>query len=414
MNLAWLIRLRWGAAVGHVCAIAVAELVFRMELPLAALLSVIGLALATNVGLALAEDRMRRVPAWLTGSIMVADVLMLTGLLYLSGGPANPGIVFYFVHVALATVVLGYVWRLTVALVTMSSVIALFVVPAPRLGGAIFSELPETGGIYELGLLASVIIAAGFIFYFGDRLTAALGRRERALAKARERAMRDDKLASLANLAAGAAHELATPLTTIAMLATELERGLGDGTIPTAEAAADAGVIREEVRRCRDVLNAMAAEAGESRGAAFEDVAVASLLEEALRDLPQERIELDVATLSQDVHVPLKPMALAVRGIVKNALQASPEHAAVVVSAHSDEGGCRIVVADHGSGMSEDVARRAAEPFFTTKPVGEGMGLGLYLAQDLARRAGGLLAIDSVPGRGTQVTLLLPRGLGRA
>jgi len=409
LNLAWLVWLRWGAAIGHVCAILIAELILGMDLPLAALLSIIGLALVTNVGFHVAKERMRRVPAGLTGTIMVADVLMLTGLLYLSGGPANPGIVFYFVHIALATVVLGYAWRLAVVLVAMSSVVALFLLPAPSTSAAILAQLHTTRGVYELGLLASMTIAAGFIFYFGDRVTTALARRESALARARERAMRDDKLASLANLAAGAAHELSTPLTTIAMLAKELERGLAAGSLPTGDASEDAGVIRQEVRRCRDVLNMMAAEAGESRGEAFEDVPVMALLDEALKDLPRERITMEVAAESSPVHVPLRPMALAVRGIVKNALQASPPDRTVVVRAHSDQGGCRIVVADEGLGMSEEVVRRAAEPFFTTKPVGEGMGLGLYLAQDLARRSGGLLAIDSEPGRGTQVSLLLPR-----
>ncbi|MCA9617755.1 MAG: HAMP domain-containing histidine kinase [Myxococcales bacterium] len=406
-NLRWLVWLRWGAGVGHVCAILIGELALGMDLPLAALLSIIGVALVSNLGFHVARERLARVPVWLTGTIMVADVLMLTGLLYLSGGPANPGIVFYFVHIGLATMMLGFAWRLGVVLVTLLSLLALFFLPPPPWGGATLSGLPATGGIYELGLLLSMTIAAGFIFYFGDRMTTALARRELALARARERAMQDEKLASLANLAAGAAHELATPLTTIAMLAKELERGLLRGDLSSDEMAEDAAVIRAEVWRCRDVLNLMAAEAGESRGEAFEDVAVSRLLEEALRDLPRDRITVEVEEAS--VHVPVRPMALAVRGIVKNALQASPGGADVLVRSLSEEGGCRIEVSDRGPGMSEDVARRAIEPFFTTKPTGQGMGLGLYLANDLARRAGGLLDIDTEPGRGTRVSLRLPR-----
>jgi two-component system, sensor histidine kinase RegB len=409
VNLPWLIRLRWGAAFGHVTAILLVQYGFGIDLPLEALFSIIALALATNLGLYAASRRREPVPSWLTGGIMVADVLMLTGLLLFAGGRSNPGVIFYFVHVALGTVVLGFAWRLVLVAVALGCLTFLFFVHIPATPIAGF---PQAGSTYLWGLLMSMIVAAGFIFYFGDRLTSALAGREAEIADARDAAARDEKLASLATLAAGAAHELSTPLSTIAMLSNELAKNLRTGAISLEEAADDARVIREEVGRCRDVLNLMSAEAGESRGEPFAEVALGELVAEALRDLGDPRIEVSTASDSQDdatVLVPLRPMALALRGIVKNALQASPPDDQVTVATRTSKTTAFVVVEDRGPGMSAEVLRRAKEPFFTTKSAGEGMGLGLFLAHDLARRAGGDLSLTSAPGRGTKVTLELAR-----
>lgn len=405
VNLPWLIRLRWGAALGHVSAILIVHYGFGIDLPLEALFAIIALALATNFGLFAASRTLAAVPRWLTGGIMVADVLMLTGLLLFAGGRSNPGVIFYFVHVALGTVVLGFAWRLVLVAVALGCLTFLFFVHIPATPIAGF---PHAGSTYLWGLLLSMIVAAGFIVYFGDRLTSALARREAEIAEARDAAARDEKLASLATLAAGAAHELSTPLSTIAMLSNELAKNLKTGAIGLEEAADDARVIREEVGRCRDVLNLMSAEAGESRGEPFAEVAVGELVAEALRDLSDPRVDArhdEEAT----VLVPLRPMALALRGIVKNALQASPSDDRVKITARATKATALVVVEDRGPGMPPDVLRRATEPFFTTKSAGEGMGLGLFLAYDLARRAGGDLTIASAPGRGTRVTLELAR-----
>ncbi|MEM9694306.1 MAG: ATP-binding protein, partial [Myxococcota bacterium] len=235
---------------------------------------------------------------------------------------------------------------------------------------------------------------------------------DQEIAIAREARARDERLASLATLAAGAAHELSTPLSTIAMLSQELQRDLRDASRATpdlAEAAEDARVIREEVRRCRDVLNLMSAEAGESRGEAFQRVTVASLLDEALRGMHHE-VRIQLEDERAEVIAPPRPMALAIRGVVKNAVDASDSSMAVDVRVTAAGERVRIEVIDRGVGMTADVLERAKEPFFTTKPAGEGMGLGLFLAHDLARRAGGALQLRSHPDRGTSVIMHLPSG----
>ncbi len=405
VNVPWLLRLRYGAALGHVMTILVAHFGVGVPLPLAPMLAIIGVALISNVALHHAYRRGRRLPGWTPGAIMVGDVLLLTSLLVLSGGASNPAVAFYFVHISLATLVAGRRWRATIITLSLGCLWLLFALgQTSPLGDA-----PVAKGTYQWGMAVFMTIAAFFIFYFGDRVGRALRDREEEIALARDAAARDEKLASLATLAAGAAHELSTPLSTIAMLSGELRNNLRDGRISLEEAAEDARVIREEVRRCRDVLNLMSADAGESRGEAFEDVTVEELLEEALRHVGHARVQVDLKDPDVVVHVPPRPMALALRGIIKNACQASPSDRRVEVTADWDGRRLNLAVRDHGPGMEREVARRATEPFFTTKPAGEGMGLGLFLALDLARRAGGDLVINSAPGRGTQVTMELPR-----
>jgi two-component system sensor histidine kinase RegB len=251
-------------------------------------------------------------------------------------------------------------------------------------------------------------VAASFIVYFVQRVTRALAERERELDDARAATARAERLASLATLAAGAAHELSTPLSTIAVVAKELERELE--RLRAAESAlGDARLIRDQVERCRDILVQMAADAGESTGEDFAPITVARLVDSSIEGLAErERIALSVAASEDPVVVPVRSVAQAVRAVTKNALQASPRHAPIALAAELSHDVCRIEVRDSGSGMSPEVLARAGEPFFTTKGTGQGMGLGLFLARAVLERLGGRLELRSTPGAGTTVVLLLP------
>ena len=108
------------------------------------------------------------------------------------------------------------------------------------------------------------------------------------------------------------------------------------------------------------------------------------------------------------MELPPRAVAHALRGIVKNAQDASPADREVVVHARISAEAVRIEVQDRGSGMPPDVLARAGEPFFTTKPPGRGMGLGLFLTRAVVERLGGELRIESTPGRGTTAVVSLP------
>jgi two-component system sensor histidine kinase RegB len=228
------------------------------------------------------------------------------------------------------------------------------------------------------------------------------------LRKAEAQRARSEKLEALGTLAAGAAHELATPLSTIAVVAKELE---ADAVrLDDASLSEDVRLIRSEVTRCRNILDHLSADAGHSAGEALAKVGVDALLQAVLENLPApERIRLTVepSARAAELTVPRYAAAQALRGLLENALEAGGA-APVELRVARREDTLALTVRDRGAGMPPEVLARAGDPFFTTKQPGRGMGLGLFLARSVVERLGGMLELESSPGRGTTVSVTLP------
>ena len=412
-HFAWLLRLRWGAIAGQIITIAVVHYGIRIELPLSAVAAIIAVEAGTNAACELWARREPAVREWLLALLMGLDVVLLTGLLYFTGGPFNPFSFLYLVHIALAAVVLPASWAWGLVALSFAGFGSLFVRNAWQAIGPTLrpEQHMQHMRMHMQGMWIAFGIAAVFIVYFVTRVTRDLARREAELARARAAAVRSEKLASLATLAAGAAHELATPLSTIAVVAKELERSL-ERAGAMSEAVSDARLIRQQVARCRRILAQLADDAGASAGESFVALSVSALVEQASEGLPQrERIRSVIPGEAEHLQlfVPPRAVAQAVRGVIENALQASPPEREVIVRAHrAADGRCAIVVEDAGPGMPPGVLSRAGEPFFTTKEPGKGMGLGLFLTHVVLERIGGAVAIDSRPGQGTRVELSVP------
>jgi two-component system sensor histidine kinase RegB len=178
--------------------------------------------------------------------------------------------------------------------------------------------------------------------------------------------------------------------------------------------------MRREVERCRRILERMRVDAGDSAGERFVRVAVRDLVadcnEESAGEAAAEPgrpldVMMDGATAGLVAVVPRRAFAQALRGLVDNARDASPAGARVSLRVAGDGGG-RVVfeIGDHGAGIAPEVLARVGEPFFTTKPTGKGMGLGIFLARTVIERLGGQFSIRSAPGAGTTATLSLPTG----
>ena len=410
INFPWLVTLRWGAIAGQTVTILLADRVMGIALPLVPLAGIVAIEAASNVGCALWHRRGNAVREWMIGSVMLVDVVLLTALLSLTGGPFNPFSCLYLVNIALAAVVLRSGWTWTLVALSLACFGALF-------AGHGWLPLGDPGREHAVhmqmhlrGMWVAFGVAAVFIVYFVQRVTRALAARDAELAAANARTARHERLASLVTLAAGAAHELSTPLSTIAVAAKELERSLarrGDD----GGAAGDARLIREQVERCRQILEHMAADAGASAGEALVPVAVASIVDGALRgiaDDPRLRVVDAEEARRYTVLAPPRAVTQALRGALDNARYATPMDGAIVLRVRTDGGGCRFEVEDDGTGMPPEILARAGEPFFTTKPPGAGMGLGLFLTRAVLERLGGDLELVSAPGKGTTASLVLP------
>ncbi len=412
LKLSWLVQLHWWAILGQVLIVGLAELWTEFDLPIPHIMALLTAEVIGNLVLR-SWARTAHVTESMMATVMVLDAAVLTVLLDLTGGAANPYSTLYLVNVALAAVLLPGRWSWVLMAVSLLGFASLFlhewftgVAHHVRFGLS-----PEAILVAHVrASWVALALAAIFIVYFVRRVALALADRERELQQARAQADRREKLASLATLAAGAAHELSTPLSTIIVVAKELQRNLGNTV--SDEVARDLMLIRDQVSRCREILDRMAGQAGEQVGEPLRAQPVSTWVAAALDGLPgAARVVHERAPGIDAVSLVGPPRALAdaLRGLLKNALQASSAEATVTLRLEATLAGrVRATVIDHGGGMAPEVLARVGEPFFTTKVPGQGMGLGLFLTRALAEQLGGEFHITSSPERGTEARLELP------
>ncbi len=399
-NAQWLARMRWGALAVQAASILVAERVLGLDLPTTWMWGLLGIGAVSNLWLSLGSARV-------LGGFLVLDVAVLTGLLYLSGGPTNPFSIIYVVYIAMSAVMLSGGWTWTIAVLSMASFGALFYfhVPTGEPGHHGHGQDFET---HLYGMFVAFTLAAILIAYFVSRLSDALKERERALAEARERTHRWGRLASIATLAAGAAHELGTPLGTIAVAAKEVRRR-AEG-VPGAESLVeDANLIREELERCRTVLDRMALAGGEHAGETSQQLNVEELFSEVRGRLEAEQAERwETHTRLDTLSAPREAILQMIENITRNGFDAC-ESGRVALDVEGRDGEVELCFVDEGRGMDIEVIKRATDPFFTTKGAGDRMGLGLFLARALVDSLGGEINIESVVDHGTTVRVVLPQ-----
>jgi two-component system, sensor histidine kinase RegB len=436
-DLAWLIRLRWLAAAGQlvgyyivrpttaewaqpwliavVAATTLSNLLLRQfRVQVAAGASRIWRASETRrasetLGASDARSASRSGERAFssTGLVLTFDCALLTAWLGFTGGTTNPFTSLYLVHIVLGAVVLNARW--TVWLITWAAVCfgVLFVVPAhtccvPQPEGVESAYLSHMQGMWFAFATAAILIS-----YFVRQLTLSAERQRERIAVLRLEAERSAHMASLTTLAAGAAHELRTPLGTIAVAAHELRRNAERGG--SSEVLEDATLIAEEVERCQAILSGMGLRL--RAGAEPKTRVSACVVQQTLGAEFAAYARLVVQTPQPDVEVLAveADLVVALRGLVNNALDATEMAGNVTVSCAADRENAVWTITDTGVGMSESVRARALEPFYTTKPAGKGVGLGMFVAHALAVSSEGLLTLESKEGEGTTVRLALPK-----
>jgi two-component system sensor histidine kinase RegB len=401
----WLVGLRTVVFAFLLATLPVAERVFGYHVRYSVALPAIGVVALANL---VAHRALARSAAGLAASVpagVAFDLVAMTTVLAASGGAANPLSALFFVHVALAASLLPA--RTTFALAGFAAALfaALFLLPS----GACCPNHPQHGAFstHLVGMWLAFVLGAGLVAYFLTRVRRELEAREAEIVRLRREADEAARFVALGTLAAGTAHELATPLGTVAVLAGEIAGGEGPEAI-----RAQARQIGEQVRRCREVIGKM--RGGGARQSAPVRVALRPAAERAIATWraahPDAAVELGgdadaraaAALSSEDVEA-------AVCALLDNALHATRAAGAsepIRVVVESGASGAEVRVEDAGTGVALELVGRLGEPFLTTKAPGDGMGLGLYLVRTLLEQVGGRLEIAARP-RGTAVTLHL-------
>lgn len=401
VNFRWLTTLRWVAVVGQTLAVVFVHFVLGAAVPSVQVALIIAGEVLLNVVAGLRGASHVRMTEPELGAWILLDLATFTSILHFTGGPSNPFSFFYIVHVAIASLTLSA--RLVWGLVLLSTVSygALFRWHVP------LGHVVDEREVYLYGAWVAYALGASCIVYFLQRARATIREQELELAQQRRLTEQTERLTSLATLAAGAAHELANPLGTIAVVSNELAHELSKHDLPGA--MSDVALVRGQVERCRKILARMAHAAGEAPGEISRWLSVRALFKEATEEMPEKgRIIWETAAVADELqlNVPVEALSQTLRVLLDNALDASDT--AVRLRATPKNGELDIEVIDAGPGIEPGVLRRVFEPFFTTKPAGKGMGLGLYLARNVVDGLGGRLHLDSRPGRGTRASLSIP------
>ncbi|WP_296263104.1 ATP-binding protein [Pseudomonas sp. UBA6562] len=332
---------------------------------------------------------------------LACDLLIHSALLYYSGGSTNPFVSYYLVPLAIAAVTLPWIYSLVLSGIALAAYSLLLVQFYP------LESMPmarDTMQVY--GMWLSIALAAAVITFFAARMAEELRNAEQLRAERREDSLRDEQLLAVATQAAGAAHELGTPLATMSVLLNEMRQ---DHTDPQLQE--DLIVLQDQVQSCKHSLQQLVRAAEANRRMAIVEQDVTAWLDEALNRWHLMRPETSYRFQRlRDGEVPqLSPppdLTQALLNLLNNAADACPDNLEVQLDWNEQD--ILISIRDHGPGVPPAIAEAIGKPFITTK--GKGFGLGLFLSKASVTRAGGSVKLYSHDQGGTLTELRLPYG----
>jgi len=371
VRLDTILRLRWLAALGQLAAIFVVVQGLEFDLPIVPCLLIVGLSAAVNLGLQMTFNPMQRMEPVYAAALLALNIVELAGLLFFTGGLQNPFSFLFLAPVLISATALPV--RLTIALgalaVACASVLVFFYLPLPW-----DAEEPLVlPPIYMLGVWLSIVVAIGVTSLYSFQVTEEARKLSDALAATELVLAREQHLTQLDGLAAAAAHELGTPLSTIVLISRELERALADNGV----LASDVKMLREQAQRCRDILAKITQLS--STGAPFDRMKLSTLIEETV--------------------APHREFGVTIKETVE------------------------IVISDDGPGFAPDILKRIGEPYLSRRRSADepgsdhsGLGLGVFIARTLLERTGATVSFNNrvFPDHGAVVQIAWPRNLFEA
>lgn len=420
LRLQTLVRLRWLAVFGQLTAIAVVSFGFGFTMPVGYCLGVIALSAWLNVFLSIQYPARHRLSAPFATVMLAYDVLQLVALLYLTGGIENPFNVLVLAPVMVSAATLPP--RNTVLLGCIAtSATALMVFhyhPLPWYQGMrLDMPLP-----YKLGILTAIVSCMAFLALYAWRLSKEGRQMSAALAATELVLAREQKLHALDGLAAAAAHELGTPLSTIVLVSSEMAREHGRD----ARLKEDLDLLTSQAVRCREILRKLTRRPSDEEDPLHARLSVREMVEEAAAPYSSGRVDVLIVAAATDsapapgVAEPVghrRPGVIyGIGNIVENAVDFARSRVEVGATWSGDE--VAVTIVDDGPGFPPEVMDSLGEPYFTTRPGRpgrssgpSGMGLGFFIAKTLLERSGATVVLgnQSAPNQGAVVRVAWPR-----
>ena len=395
--------------VGQVVTIELAHYSLNLPLPLREMLLVVAcLALFNVVSLLRLRTGVvaRNIELFLA---LLIDVAVLTVQLYLSGGTTNPFVFLYLLQITLGAVLLRgiYIWSIVIITLLCFGVLATHHLPL-----ALPQDLHQgLSSLYVIGLLVCFVLNATLIVVFITRINLNLRERDARLAAARRRRVEEEHIVRMGLLASGAAHELGTPLSTLAVILGDWQHDLQHDPRLAANPALQEDIreMQTQVQRCKSIVSGILLSAGEARGEASVQTTVRTFVDalaqewRRTRSLPQFVYDNDFGADTPMVSdTTLQQMVF---NVLDNARDASPDWVRLAVTRDADV--LCLTVTDKGPGFAPAMLTRLGTPYQSTKER-PGGGLGLYLVLNVARTLGGSVAARNLPGGGAEVRIELP------
>lgn len=421
----WLLRLRWATIACQILLLFFSLKIFHLSISPTLTYLTIGLGLISNILLYGLLRAKKEIPCRMPSLVMSLDVTLMTLLFFNVVSIFNPLNILFIIYIVLGALLLEKTCSYSLAGFTVFCYSLFFYFSDPArldhslLAGSDLAGLqPDLLAVFNNQMDAYLRSHSYFMFFIFflvvilivypvGQIKKNMQEQEAVRKELDEEKMRNEKLASLATFAAGAAHEFSTPLSTIAVAAGEMlfhfKKNGGDKNLID-----DTRLIRDQVSRCKEILYQMSADSGKLLGEAVDKFSIKELVYEAMALFNFENLQ-QVNFINQvgdlQVVMPVRTLTRTIRELMKNAMDASEPGSPIDITCRKDANFLYFEVLDHGTGMDPDFLKRAIEPFYTSKQPGKGMGLGLYLAKIMANRFGGDLKLISKPGEGTTAVL---------
>jgi two-component system sensor histidine kinase RegB len=336
---------------------------------------------------------------------LLVDLICLSAVFYFSGGANNPFVSYFLVPICICSATLNSRYTLAIAglSVLSYSLLLFFHIPLPILSP--HHQADHSINLHVLGMWLNFFISACLITYFIVKMARDLRAQEAQLNRWREDQLRDEQVMAVATLAAGTAHELGTPLSTMKLLLSELRTEYKD----VGPLQKDLQLLQEQVNQCADTLRELVATAEKTKDGQLPSDNISSYCDNIIERWkilrPDVIAQVNISANPPDMIVQFHPtIAQAIINLLNNAADASPQE--IEIDIHWNSQNMQWTIKDNGAGISEEVTAHLGKSFISTKT--KGLGIGLLLTQATINRYGGTVSLHNRVPCGTITRLELP------